>query len=189
MYWNIFFRFANILKLSRVSVENIQKVVKTTNDLHSSSKCNIDEKTMLSDDAIMTLVKRVELQLQIESSEQINKNLTKEELQTAGEMFLYLYHCLYEYRHWISSWKLFYKYLFRTQSADQIILTLNRMMKAQDKDATVRAEKLLKRISNLMSLSLEKIHTLLSGKTSRNESFTIEEDPMIQRFGTHSSDH
>ena len=167
------------------------KTVKARTFLFGNQKCDTYT-TFLSADKILSQVEAVELELKIESSEQINETLTMEELQTAGEMFLYLNTCPIQYNDtWTLNWSIFYTYLFLTQAADQIILTLNRMMKTkipQDKDATVRAEKLMKRISSLMSLSFEKIQTLLPGKTSRNESFTIE-DPMIQSFGTYSSDN
>ena len=78
--------------------------------------------THVKDDSMW---KAVEQMLQIESSEQINKTLTNENLQSAGEMFLYLVMCPYT----VKPWLLFYKELFQTQSPDQIILTLNRVMK------------------------------------------------------------
>ena len=193
-YWNEdIHRFANIFKLDRVSVDNIQsavKTVKTRTNLSANAKCNTYN-TLLSADDMLSQVKAVELELIIESYNQINKTLTKEELQTAGQMFLYLNTCPYQNVDWIRRWRWFYDYLFLTQPTDQIILSLNRMMKTktpEDMDATVRAEKLLKRTSSLIGLSFEKIQTLLPGKNPRNESFTIK-DPMIQSFGTHSSDN
>ena len=66
----------------------------------------------------------VEKKLKIKSSEQ-KKALTNEELQTAGEMFLYLNMCPDTMKPWL----VFYKDLFQSHSPDQIILTLNRLMK------------------------------------------------------------
>ena len=135
------------------------KTVKAGTFLFGNQKCDTYN-TFLSADKILSQVEAVELELKIESSEQINETLTKEELQTAGEMFLYLNTCpIQDNDTWTLNWKVFYDHLFLTQPADQIILTLNRMTKGetpQDKDATVRAEKLLKRISSLMSLSFKK---------------------------------
>ena len=185
------FRFANIFQLNNASIDNIQSAVKTVKSRTPlDMSCEYPGNRMLKGDVMLSQVKAVEQKLQIESSEHINYTLKTEELKTAGELFLYLNNCPKQFSIWLTSWR-FYEDLFLTQPADQIILTLNRMMKTkipQDKDATVRAEKLMKRISSLMSLSFEKIQTLLPGKTSRNESFTIE-DPMIQSFGTYSSDN
>ena len=64
---------------------------------------------------------------------------------------------------WFNSWTSFYTDLF-TQPADQVILTLNRMMKtktSQDKHGRLRAVKLLKRITSLLSLQYEEIQGLV----------------------------
>ena len=76
--------------------------------------------------SILSRVKAVEQILKIESSENLNDNLTNAELQTAAEMLLYLNMC----PDTIKPWLLFYKDLFQTQSPDQIILTLNRLREA-----------------------------------------------------------
>ena len=103
---------------------------------------------------------------------------------TAGEMFLYLNTC--PDSPWFKSWSSFYKNLFLTQQVDQIILTLNRMMKtetSQDKDGKLRAEKLLKRSTRLLSLEYEMIQSLLTEKESRNESaFLIPNGTMFSDF-------
>ena len=95
-------------------------MVKTVKS-RASLDCD-NENTHVKDDSML---KAVEQMLQIESSEQINKTLTNENLQSAGEMFLHLFMCPYTEKPWL----LFYKELFQTQSPDQIILTLNRIMK------------------------------------------------------------
>ena len=121
-----FFRFANIFDVNSGSDDNIQNAVKTVKsetflDL-SCDYYNIN----LNDDGPLSQVMAVEQKLQIKSSEQINESLTNKKLETAGEMFLYLIMCPYS----IKPWLVFYKDLFQTQSPDQIILTLNRLMKA-----------------------------------------------------------
>ena len=107
---------------------------------------------MLSGDSMLSKVKAVEQMLNIESTEQINDTLTNEELKTAAEIFLYLNTCPSSM---FKSWILFYVDvdLFLTQSADKIILTLNRMMKTEtshDKDGKLRAKKLLQRTAYLL---------------------------------------
>ena len=113
---------------------------------------------------MLSQVKAVEQKLQIESSEQPDESLTIEELKTAAEMFLYLNTCPDS---WFKSWYSFYKDLFLTQSADQIILTLNRILKTetlQDWDGKRIAIKLFQRAASLLSLQFEEFGSLLRGK-------------------------
>ena len=116
------FRFANTVN-SR-SVDNIQRVVKTVKT-ETSPDLTCDQAMLMYGDDKLSRVKAVERILHIESSEQINDTLTNEELKTAGEMFLYLIMCPDTIKPWI----VFYKDLFQTQSPNQIILSLNRVMK------------------------------------------------------------
>ena len=48
---------------------------------------------ILKEDGILSLMTELEQKLQIESSEQINESMTREELKTAAEMFIYLNTC------------------------------------------------------------------------------------------------
>ena len=149
-YWNEYIsRFANTFQLNSISVDNIQNVVKTVKSGTSLVLSCYD--IMLSDDIMVSQVKAVEQMLQIESSEQINDTLTREELRTAGEMFLYLNMCPDEIKPWI----VFYKDIFQTQSPDQIILTLNRLMKGPRTQTNEHfkelAEMLLKRIFSFLT--------------------------------------
>ena len=150
-FWNkYFFRFANTFKHNSVSVDNIQNVVKTVR-AGTSLDLNCGGNYILADDGPLDQVKAVEQMLQIEPSEQINDTLTREELRTAGEMFLYLNMCPDEIKPWI----VFYKDLFQTQSPDQIILTLNRLMKGPRTQTNEHfkelAEMLLKRIFSFLT--------------------------------------
>ena len=141
------FRFANLFNINGISVNHIHSVVKTVK-IRTALDLSCDT---VSDDIMMSQVKAVEQMLQIESSEHINESLTNEELQAAAEMFLYLITC--PNIAWFKSWYSFYKYLFLTQPADQILLTLNRMMKTiQDKDTKLLTENLLQRTKSLLSL-------------------------------------
>ena len=120
---------------------------------------------MLDDDVMMSQVKAVEEMMQIESSEIIDESLTNEQLKTAAQMFLFLNTC--PNTRWFKSWFSFYKDLFLTKSADQIILTLNRMIKTEtshDKAGKLRAKKLLQRNKSLLSLQFEEIGRLLGEK-------------------------
>ena len=120
---------------------------------------------MLDDDVMMSQVKAVEEMMQIESSEIIDESLTNEQLKTAAQMFLFLNTC--PNTRWFKSWFSFYKDLFLTKSADQIILTLNRMIKTEtshDTAGKLRAKKLLQRTTSLLSLQFAEIGRLLGEK-------------------------
>ena len=135
----------------------------------------------------MSRVKAVEQKLKIESSEQTNERLTKEELQASAELFLYLSSWP---NLWFRFWSSFYTDFFQTQPADQIILTLNRMTKINsphNRDGKLRAEKLLQRAADLLSLRFEEIQSLLPGKevayrsTIKNKNFDISKGTHFNR--------
>ena len=152
-----------------MSVESIFLAVHTIK-IDASLELHCD-KSLLDYENTMLQVMKVEQKLQIESTNQIIESMTKVELNSAAKMFIFLNMCP---NSWFKSWSTFYKDLFLTQPADQIILTLNRMMKietSEDKDGKLRAEKLIKRTSKLLSLKFEKIQTYLPGKGFRNASF------------------
>ena len=137
-----FSRFANIFNFNSVSFDKIQSVVKIV-----KSQMSLGQNCEYS---MPAQVEAVEQMLQIESSELITDTLTNKELQAAGEIFLYLCMCPDS---WFKSWSKFYKMLFLTRPADQILLTLNRMMKTiQDKDTKLLTENLLQRTKSLLSL-------------------------------------
>ena len=142
-----------------------------------------DNNNILSSDVRLSQVSAVEQILQIDPLKQI-EDLTNEELQTAAEMFIYLNSCPTK---WSKSWSSFYKDLFLTQPTNQIILTLNRMMKTKrSEDGKLRAEKLMKRTSNLLSLYFERIQSLLP-ETCRNGSVKVPEGAQINNFEKHFS--
>ena len=122
--------------------------------------CN-NEDPMLFD--LLPQVKAVEQKLKIESYEKINETLTNEKLKIAGEMFLYLSMCSSTIKPWI----LFYEDLFQTQSPDQIILALNRMLKGP------RTNKYFKDLAGMFSTKILNI-------LSRRKAETVEGNQVIQ---------
>ena len=85
------FRFANIFKLSNISVDKILSVVKAVkSETYIDLSCYTN---LLSEESKLLQVKKVEEKLQQESSDQIIKNMTSEDLKTAAEMFIYLNMC------------------------------------------------------------------------------------------------
>ena len=146
--------------------DNIYSVVKTVKSRTSLDLLCVDHNSRLSGKGMMSQVKAVEQKLQIVSSELINETLSKEELKTAGELFLYLIMCPETDR--IRPWLVFYKELFQTQSPDHIILTLNRVMTA------TQTKKYFKRKIELL---LKRILSMLHG---RKTEYTVSKDVASQ---------
>ena len=157
------------MKLDNVSISNIHNVVrkiKTGAPLDMFCIDDTEGEILNDDDRLLSLVRAVEERLNIpqrlamEIHDPNYKPLSNNDLKAAAEIFMYLIPCP---NLWFRFWSEFYKNLFLTQSTDQIILTLNRMMKitgTQAKDGNIRAEKLLKKITTKLSLSYEEIQRL-----------------------------
>ena len=183
-------RFANLLQLTDLSIDNFWSLIKNIKvaTYDTTSKVCQNDGLFKSDDDKFDQVMAMEKELQTESSEWRYENMTSEDLQTAAEMFIYLNICHLDNSNyinfhltpteiarklWFKSWSIFYVDIFLTQPADQIILTLNRMMKtktSQNKDDITRAEKLFKRTTDLLSLNYEQIQSMMPGQKVRNGS-------------------
>ena len=111
----------------------------------------------------ISLVKTLEQTLQMKTFENTLANITAEDLKIAASMFIYLNTCPYTDtdKLWLKSWSQFYTDLFQTQSADRVILTLNRMTKMINHQNN-RDLKLLNRITSLLSLQFQEIQSLIS---------------------------
>ena len=116
-----------------------------------------------SEDPRESQVQALEYELGIESSWEKFENMTDEDLQTAAEMFMFLNACpandATDMKQSVNAWSQFYNDLFQTQSAKNIILTLNRLIK--NKEARVTAEKLFKRMTSLFELKYPEFQTML----------------------------
>ena len=128
---------------------------------------------MISD---IEMVKKVEQNLKINSSDEIYKNITAQELEVPAMMYLYLNTCPGIYRPWFT----FYKILFQTQSPDQIILTLNRLMKGtttpKNKFLKGLAQNVFQRLASLLSLRYEEIQSMSQSQgMTNNESLPAHE--------------
>ena len=142
-------RFANILKLTRLSENNIWSIVKKTKrDTDLDTPCDESGLYMLQDQSkMLSQVLKIEQQLHVESFEANFENMTLDDLNSAASMFIYLNTCpgifnddkvnLIDLDHimgnekWFKAWFQFYNSLFKSQSVDMIILTLNRLLKSK----------------------------------------------------------
>ena len=93
----------------------------------------------------------------------IFENMTEETLQEAAEMFIFLTSCSESVR----SWFYFYEDLFTERTQEQIIVTLNRVLKGQttpeNKDMKTIAIKLFRKVNNILSLKFTEIKHMIQG--------------------------
>ena len=128
---------------------------------------------MISD---IEMVKKVEQNLKINSSDEIYKNITAQELEVPAMMYLYLNTCPGIYRPWFA----FYKILFESQSPNKIILTLNRLMKGtitpHNEFLKGLAQNIFQRLASLLSLRYEEIQSMSQSQgMTKNESLIAQE--------------
>ena len=116
-------------------------------------------------------VKAVEQELQIESTEATFQNMTSADLEAAAEMFIYLNMCpdkkdvipntAIQQRY--QSWFRLYDDLFKNESPDMIILTLNRLLtQTEHKHKIIKRNKVLfKMVASRLNLKYGNIQSLL----------------------------
>lgn len=119
----------------------------------------------LYSEAQMSLnIDAIEEELNISSSKIIFPNWTNAELKSVADMFLYLNSCSDQ----LKPWFLFYTDLFTKKSAEEIILTLNRILKGNEspknKDFKNIGMKLFERSYDLFSLKHKEIKMMIKGR-------------------------
>ena len=111
-------------------------------------------------------VMEVEEQLKVSYYKTLKfKNMTRNDLEIAAEMFIYLVTCAptgstdnVDIGRWFKMWAILYNDLFKTKPADEILLTLNRILNADEQhnfnppgytqeDDKARAKKLFNKIT------------------------------------------
>ena len=95
------------------------------------------------------------------------KRISRKTLETAAQMYIYVRLC----QHSIKPWALFYMDLLQNKSPDEIMLTLNRILKTdfkndQNKALLEIASDLLKQITSLLQLKYGEIQGLSQGLTN-----------------------
>ena len=100
----------------------------------------------------------------------IFENMTKKTLETAAKMYFYLNSCSDE----IKSWLIFYNDLFKNHQADQIVLSLNRILKSGHTSRNNKfksiAEKLFNKTTDLFTLKHQSIKNIIDGLRTVNSS-------------------
>ena len=154
--------------MSNSSIDNIWRIVRNIKAKLSFEKsCTNDGiyNCREFDNEIKPQVDELQKVLKINATDEINENVTKENLNVAAEMFLYINSCSKP----LKPWFIFYQELFQNHSPDQIILTLNRIMKTnRDKKLLSISKKLLHKINSLLSLKYEEIENVIQGKNQKS---------------------
>ena len=157
-------------------MDTIWKAVKNVKSNESLSTACGDSGLYINS-ARERIVKSVEQELKINSSNLSFENMTSTDLKTAAEFFIYLNACPHTdtLKSLFILWADFYADLFVKQSPDHIILTLNRIAH-QHEDEMVRHRnmKLFERASNLYSL--KSVLSLMPG-IEKNATFLEDCDP------------
>ena len=107
-------------------------------------------------DKIESLMAAIERNFQIQSSETIFTNISRDDLKNAAEMFMFLKITPGSSQ----SWSVFYTRLFQTKSAQEIIMTLNRVMKKNlEKDDNIGMNiNVFKKLTTLLKLKYTEIN-------------------------------
>ena len=115
-------------------------------------------------------IDEVERILEVTASDERFGNVTDSSLKTAADMFLYLNSCNENLRPWF----IFYTDLIRNKSPNEIILTLNRILKNRnnfaEKDLIDIARKLFDKLSSTFTMQFQDIqsYTSCTGNDSLN---------------------
>ena len=157
-----------MIHMSNFDVKNIWKIVKSIkSELSFDIECRLGPEHLLYDDKVPQENLLLD-HLGIKSTELRFEKIGEENLRTAAEIFIYLNTCPES----LKSWFLFYQDLFYNKSPNQIILTLNRMMKSKRTSETENflliAETVFKKASTLLSLKYEEIQSLNPGTRKIN---------------------
>ena len=83
--------------------------------------------------SVLSQVATIEQKLEVESSDITFENITMENLNHAAEMFFYLKTqnpCTDSLKEWLNVWGTIYTDIFENHSPQEIILTLNRMLRS-----------------------------------------------------------
>ena len=113
---------------------------------------------------IMAKVIAVEEKLKIGSLKSVFKNISREQLRTAHELLIYL--IITKPESTTGMWLEFFRNLFENESANHIILTLNRIMRKSENKSNYKInEKLFRKATTLLKLNNQEIQSLMPGES------------------------
>ena len=160
------FRLVNLLQTKEIDKGNVWKIVKETRKsflyYYSNSLCN---NVLLLDYIITENIKRIYEKLHLKPTTSPSKNITKDTLKTAAEMFTYLNYC--PPKQLIS----FYANLFHNASPKEIIQALTSIRMASQNAAKEISFKIFRRVKENLKFIGEKIHMVTTGKCFNNGTY------------------
>ena len=131
------------------------------------SPVNQCTKGILEDSHIEKQVEKIESKVSVtppDSPESILENMDNTTLKHAADMFIYLNSCPQS----IKSWILLYKDLIDVSNRDVLVLTLNRILKAENIDQNDEfkdiAKRILEKVQIDLSLQYKEILNINNGK-------------------------
>ena len=137
---------------------------------HSDLDCNSDsdKALLLSDKNILNNINSLAAELKLNMTSIPNRNVSKETLQIAVEMFTYLNYCPAAFDKIFS----FSKYLFETGTPKQIIFALMSVLKTSQNAAKTGTVEIFSTVMKTLSLSHYKdIQIITKGKCYTNATF------------------
>ena len=168
-----YFRLANILQTTTYKEDDVWAAAREVKSETSSTKdCAwvYHYHNFQDSDIYNNYVTKIEQKLNITTSETLLEDMTRENLEIAADIFIYLWACSTPLKHWF----IFYTDLLQTQSPDQIVLKLNRILKGgnspENKILKTIASDLFKRITTLFSLK----YTEMDTKSENMESLSVQ---------------
>ena len=105
-------------------------------------------------------VESVQQYLHVKSSDDVSEQMTNETLKIAAKMFWYLNSCTKESKPWVQ----FYTNLFQNSPPDQIVLSLNRILKKGNKKFGAIAMTLFQNLTSVLNLNYPEIQSFINGK-------------------------
>ena len=148
--------------MSNVSEKIFWDSLKKVRDI-SYERCEVYESVLYEKDMMKSQIEDLSKVLNLNSSGDVDTDVTDSTLKTAAEMFLYLNSCPDDLR----SWFLFYEDLLSKKSLEVILLQLNRILKGgysqNNKKLKTIAKKVFERVTILFSSKYKEIQNISQG--------------------------
>ena len=148
--------------MSNISEKIFWDSLKKVRDI-SYERCEVYESVLYEKDMMKSQIEDLSKVLNLDSSGDVDTDVTDSTLKTAAEMFLYLNSCPDDLR----SWFLFYEDLLSKKSLEVILLQLNRILKGgysqNNKKLKTIAKKVFERVTTLFSSKYKEIQNISQG--------------------------
>ena len=148
--------------MSNVSEKIFWDSLKKVRDI-SYERCEVYESVLYEKDMMKSQIEDLSKVLNLNSSGDVDTDVTDSTLKTAADMFLYLNSCPDDLR----SWFLFYEDLLSKKSLEVILLQLNRILKGgysqNNKKLKTIAKKVFERVTILFSSKYKEIQNISQG--------------------------